>query len=79
MASKLGRAYDASMHRHHFVQRRTVIYEDAGVEVARYSLTAGSELATELKTSATFFAEHEEFDEFELLPDLTFRIERGDA
>jgi hypothetical protein len=67
------------MHRHHFVQRRTVIYENDGVEVARYSLTAASELATELQTSTAFFEEHQEFDKFAILPDLRFRIEQGDA
>jgi len=67
------------MYRDHFVQRRTVIYEDGGVEVARYSLTAASALATELRTSATFFAEHREFDAFEILPGLSFRIVHADA
>ena len=67
------------MHRQHFLQRRTVIYEDWGVEVARYSRTAPTELAAELWTSEAFFKEHREFDAFAILPGLTFRTEPGDA
>lgn len=68
----------AMRHRQHFVQRRTVIYEDAGVEVARYSRTSATELDTELWTSAVFFEEHRWFDPLAVLQDLTFRIVYGE-
>ena len=79
LASSNAAIHQQGAHRRHFVQRRTVIYEDDGVEVARYSLTAATQLATELQTSASFFEEHREFDVFAILPDLTFRIVAGDS
>jgi len=67
------------MRRQAFDREHTVIYEDGGVEVGRYSVMAATELEAELQTSAMFFKEHVEFDELALNPGLTFRIESAAA
>jgi arginine deiminase len=72
-------AYHWAMHRQDHVQRHTVIYENDGVEVARYSVSAASEREAEAQTTKLFFEGHPEFDELAILPGLTFRIEGGDT
>ena len=60
-------------------QQHTIVYENDGVEVARYTVAADTELEAELATSRTFFREHGEFDWFDVNPGLTFRIESAHA
>jgi hypothetical protein len=67
------------MRRQAHTQRHTVIYENDGVEIDRYTVTADSERTAEARTSRRFFKGHPEFDEFEPNPGLTFRIEAGKA
>ena len=67
------------MRREAFDREHTVIYEDDGVEITRYSVTAATELEAELETSPMFFREHPRFDQFALNPGLTFRIESATA
>jgi hypothetical protein len=65
----------AAMRRQANVQRYTVVYENDGVEVARYSVAAASERTAEARTTKTFFEGHPEFDELDITLALTFRIE----
>lgn len=52
-----------------------VVYENEGAEIARYTVIAPSELDAELRASRSFFAEQTHYNEFDLPPGLTFRIE----
>jgi hypothetical protein len=74
-----GESLSWPMRRQAHVQRHTVIYENDGVEVARYSVSAPSERTAERQTTKLFFKDHPQFDEFAVLPGLTFRIEGGDT
>ena len=65
------------MRRQTHTQRHTVIYENYGVEVARYSVSAASDRTAERRATKLFFKGNPSFDEFEILPGLTFRIEAG--
>jgi len=67
------------MRRQAHVQRHTVIYENDGAEVARYTVSAPSERTAERRTTRMFFKAHREFDELALNPGLTFRIVGGGA
>ncbi len=62
-----------------FAKTHVVIYESYGAEVARYSVTAASELQAERRSSARFFKEHPEFDPYEVDLNLTFRVEVGEG
>jgi hypothetical protein len=63
------------MRRQAHTQRHTIIYENDGLEIARYTVSADSERTAERRTTKLFFKRHPEFDELGLWPALTFRIE----
>jgi hypothetical protein len=67
------------MRRQAHIQPHTVIYENDGIELVRYTVRAASERTAEQRTTRRFFRDHPQFDEFEVYPGLTFRIEAGDA
>ena len=67
------------MRRQAHAQSHTVVYENDGVEVDRFTVSADSERTAEARTSRRFFKSHPEFDEFELNPGLTFRVESKNA
>jgi hypothetical protein len=67
------------MRRQAHTRRHTIVYEDHGLEVARYSVSADSERTAEKRTTRMFFKDHPEFDELAIEPGLTFRIQHEDA
>ena len=66
------------MRRQAHLQPYTVVYENNGMEVDRYTVTAASERTAERRTTKLFFRGHREFNELEIYPGLTFRIQGGD-